>query len=553
MNGYHRNPNNQRFTRFTVYDQGHLVFTTLDSDEAYQDFQIRTEMRSQYCIRMFGTDPLDMGFILKEELCDLKGYVIGSRSISGSRLTDRSVPEVHVDDLRRSRIAPAVYSGRVEPGYSSIVREQQSGLGMCYRYRNPIDGRSCCVQKQHLPQTFDYARPSSYHPKDDVDDLSTPSVFEGSQTQSQSQARHVRQPARQNVRQNVRQTVKKDEPNLEAEMAKLAANLSKIVSQENAVDVEDVYPDLRDEIQMDKEIEEMENEFVDDSSTESDEDSDNYYDQMMKIRTRQPDSDSDSDEFGDRKRRHERGEFSDDEQDPNDIPKNLPAHLKAQFKQLLDARNAIADKVRDQEELVKKANLNLNNEQFKERCRRQDEKRAKKKKEEDLSVLSANKITYLKMRSKISKGVMKEENVPFMFNDKYCVLRYMEVNELIDLGSNDEIEDELEVYNALNKAIEAREYETRSHGSDSDSDYTPLEEVDDSLLDICFDFMEFLEQNFPNTISEAAIHVELNKDMQVNDEIFRRDINNANVSRHDVEEGELDDGSEDGENYSKRY
>ena len=111
------------------------------------------------------------------------------------------------------------------------------------------------------------------------------------------------------------------------------------------------------------------------------------------------------------------------------------------------------------------------------------------------------------MRSKIDGGIMKETNVPFMFNDKYCVLRYMELNELIDLSSNDDVEEELVTYNALYKTVEAKEYESNSQCSDSD--YSPLDDVDDIFIDICYDFMNYLEENFPDIVTESKIHSEL--------------------------------------------
>ena len=528
MNGYHRNPNNQSFVRYTVYDQSRLVFTSLDRSEAIEDCLVRSEMRGIHLDRFLRANGLpiqmlygtDSDIIVKEEVCNLKGYVINSKTILNGG-----------SDGEQSRIYPDLRNVEVPPHLRTV------------EYNEMIRGSQPDFNNQ---PTFNNQPNLNNQP--DFSHLQMQQSVMENMRRANSTAEPKPQP--------VSKKVLSPEEKLEAEMAKLASNLSKFVeneTQEGGIDVEEVYPDLKEEIQMDKEIAEMENEFIDDTDSYSgSEDSDNYYDQMMKIRTHQSDSDSDSDEFGDRRRRHERGEFSDDEQDPDEIPENIPDHLKEQFEQLIAARNAISDRVKTQEELVKKANENLNEEQFKERCRIQDERRAKKKKEEELSIMSANKITYLKLRSKITKGIVKETNIPFMFNDKYTVLRYMEMNELIDLGANDEIEAELEIYNALYKAIEAREYEEMSHDSESDSDYTPLEDVDEDMIDFCYDFLDFLEEKFPNTVSESKIHFELNKEMQVDDEIFRRDINNAAVSRHDADE-DNDNGSEDSGVYDRQW
>lgn len=596
MNGYHRNPSNQRFTRYTVYDQGHLVFTSLNLDEAEQDLRIRTDMRLAYVTNIIGIgyprDNLPLGLILKEEQCDLKGYAITSRAIEN---TDRDFThpseqffEKHVPVSRTHERSHYEAQAGFSNG-SSLVSNHGccDNRGNCYNRDNMHEGRRRCEMIRHFayparmpiqevwqddksqqsrqsrqaypthdsPHMIYRRRFDEYQPTPESDDISVPSNYPDFQNLSNAPC-----PADDDEtnKRNKRPTVQKQNQvqvhgtNLEAELIKLATNLSNIVTKET-IDVEDVYPDIREDIQMDKDIKKMENEFVDDSeSDDSDASSDNYYDEMMKIRTRKSDSDSDSDEFGDRKRRHEIGDFSDEEEDPNEIPENIPDHLKEQFKQLLDARNAITDKVQEQEEIIKKANENLNDEQFKARCRRQDEKKAKKRHEEHLSILSANKIAYLRIRSKIVKGKMKETNVPFMFNDKYCIFRYMELNELINLGSNDDVEIELETYDALYKAVEAREYETNSHGSDSDSDseseYNPLDEVDESLVEICFDFLQFLEENFPDIVTEAKIHEELNKEINDDNEIFHRDMSKTNF-----EEGCDNDGSEDSGNYDRKY
>lgn len=617
MNGYHRNPENQRFIRYTVYDRGHLVFTSLDKDEASDDLETRKDMVLNSLSR-FGViihSGIDLGLYLKEETCDLKGYIISSIIIP----TEPDIPARVYETLNNSYVNQQ-FRVPVDYRYQNIqtYNNQQYEIPPVRRFANSINCSDCkrCATTRMMrtcarpPQQifsdsrnagdmYDKCDSQCYSPfdQDDQYDILTPSDMddqhsnqlpkENNRTRQPIQItraprrvvrrvetddiesnhsnsnRESNEPALSKIMQNrivsnTNKHIQNNGVNMETEFAKLAASITKIINKED-VNVEDVYPDIRDEIQLDKEITKMENEFIDDTSSESDSDSsDNYYDKMMKIRTKKDnhDSDTDSDEFGDRKRRHDRGDFSEESQDQDEIPDDMPAQFKQQFHQLLEARNIAANKIKEQEELVRKANENLNEEQFKERCKVQDEKKAKKKREENLSMLSANKITYLKIRSKIVKEIMKENNIPFMFNDKYCIFRYMELNELLDLGSNVEIESELRIYEALHKAIESRELENdeniqNNSDSDSESEYVPLADVDEDLLEICFDFLDFVEQNFPDTMTEAKIHENLNKNMQVDDEIFRRDVNNAGVSKHDenVDDGDSDDPGMYNHNY----
>ena len=62
--------------------------------------------------------------------------------------------------------------------------------------------------------------------------------------------------------------------------------------------------------------------------------------------------------------------------------------------------------------IVNKANEILNEELFEQRCKDQDERKAKREREEKLSIFCSQKTTYLRIKAKINREVLKEENIP---------------------------------------------------------------------------------------------------------------------------------------------
>jgi hypothetical protein len=596
---YDRNPANQRFTRYSVYDLGTLVFRSLDAQEANDDMSMRKNNRIKFIQNVGSTIGIGFnamtklqqegfGIVTRTEVCDLKGYVIGNQfsDVPSREFSSSYASRYHATNLDHFECTPDMIRSRCSRYYDGIpihpsdpvrcdhcdhlnnpnlsqgVYRQRAVCNCnydssihCNEYDLPIyhDNDNSCDENWFLQPEVCLTHQSAMNPMNSVS--SSPVPTRPSTMRSTLPVDNETTPVMKNKKQKTTQIQPRDnEDNLATEMAKLAANLTKLSTQPSNLDIEDVYPDIREDIVLDREIKKMENEFVGNSDSDSDRDSgsdsvENYYDKTMKISTRsQEDVDSfnrkamnkamrekerDADRKGDERKKNTADLI-------NNIPCDIPENLKEQFIQLVAARDQIHDTIQDQTEVVDKANKNLNEEQFKERCRIQDEKKLKKKLEEQKSILSANKIAFIKMRSKIVKEVMKESNVPFMFNDKYCVLRYMEINELVDLSSNDDVESELSIYNQLYKAIEAREYDFKPSGlgSGSDSDYSPLDDVGDDFIEICSDFMDYLEENFPNIVSEAKIHDELNKEINDDNEIFHKDSSKNNYDS-DLDEDKI--------------
>jgi hypothetical protein len=626
---YDRNPANQRFTRYSVYDLGTLVFRSLDAQEANDDMSMRKNNRIKFIQNVGSTIGIGFnamtklqqegfGIVTRTEVCDLKGYVIGNQfsDVPSREFSSSDASRYHATNLDHFECTPDMIRSRCSRYYDDIPtpihpsdpahcghpnnpknfrnsENQMLDAAARDRYETMVDDvnnynlsleayKQCAASNCNYDSAVhcdEYGLPiyhdnynsqpemvfptrQSVNPMNPMNRMypmnsvsSSPLPTRPPTRRSTVPVDNEPTPVMKNKKQKTTQIQPRDnEDNLATEMAKLAANLTKLSTQPSNLDIEDVYPDIREDIVLDREIKKMENEFVGNSDSDSDRDSgsdsvENYYDKTMKISTR---SQEDVDSFNRKamnKAMREKEREADRKGDErkkntadliNNIPCDIPENLKEQFIQLVAARDQIHDTIQDQTEVVDKANKNLNEEQFKERCRIQDEKKLKKKLEEQKSILSANKIAFIKMRSKIVKEVMKESNVPFMFNDKYCVLRYMEINELVDLSSNDDVESELSIYNQLYKAIEAREYDFKPSGlgSGSDSDYSPLDDVGDDFIEICSDFMDYLEENFPNIVSEAKIHDELNKEINDDNEIFHKDSSKNNYDS-DLDEDKI--------------
>jgi hypothetical protein len=474
--------------------------------------------------------------VTREEICDLRGYVIHT-----TRQDLYQIPfqyQYCPQQLRKLCARQQEYQIPFQQSLPQSFQQSPPQSEQVYHssYQNTVNNPIQNNIPKMRQRSFKYPELSSgtinnliNNSSDSVDDFD---IISMTKLRSQSSQSSQNSQSNQSTPNKTKFDKKQDDGvNLSTEMAKLACNLNKqILDNDIEKNIEHVYPDLKEDIRLDKEIAIIENEFI--SDTESDESDDNYYDNIMKIDTRKQN----------KKCKDDKLKFDNNQYDNLD---DIPKEMRDQFTQLIAARNNIRDTIEADEELVNKANKNLNEEQFEERCKIQEEKKLKKTLESQKSILSANKISFLKMRSKIVKGTLKESNIPFMFNDKYCVLRYMEINELIDLGSNDDINTELTLYNSLYKTIEAREYEVKSYDSEDDSDYSPLDDVEEDLIEICADFMEYLEENFPDTVSESKIHDELNKEINEKNKIFHNDYNKNDFVKDSSKNNDSDDSDGD--------
>ena len=78
---------NHSFTRFSIYDQGHLFFTSLDRHESLLQYNLVVDLRIKYVSDYlnYKISQNDTNIFLKQEICDLKGYVLSSSNITPNR------------------------------------------------------------------------------------------------------------------------------------------------------------------------------------------------------------------------------------------------------------------------------------------------------------------------------------------------------------------------------------------------------------------------------------------------------------------------------------
>ncbi len=118
-----------------------------------------------------------------------------------------------------------------------------------------------------------------------------------------------------------------------------------------------------------------------------------------------------------------------------------------------------------------------------------------------LSIFCSNKVTYMKIKNKINTGVLKNENIPVLFSDKFLLYKFMEENKLLSIDSNKNAHDEYETYCQLYKIIEA---------NDSTLKHDPLDNIDIKYADICFKFLEYLDDNGGIPQSEKQLQTVIN-------------------------------------------
>jgi hypothetical protein len=228
---------------------------------------------------------------------------------------------------------------------------------------------------------------------------------------------------------------------------------------------------------------------------------------------------------------------------------NDPMHLDYSNKlnELIGAKNTLKQSIEKKELVITKANEKLNEELFLQRCRDQDERCAKQKYNEKLSILESDKNTYLRMQSKIKKGTLKESNISPFFSYKYQIIKFMEENKLICLKKGADIEKELYVFDQLNKVVDICEKNTNEiHEENNDEDCKndkdnkdskivkndkidkdPLDEIDDEYLPLCQIFMDKILENDDLIVTEKTVHSLLNNDPDLKKKLF---IDPANQS-----------------------
>jgi len=180
-----------------------------------------------------------------------------------------------------------------------------------------------------------------------------------------------------------------------------------------------------------------------------------------------------------------------------------------------------------------------NPEEKKQEEKKQEDKKQEEKKQEILSIFSSDKGSYLMFKSKISKETLQEKNISPLFIAKYHIIKFMDINELINFDSNDDIQIESDIYLELHKVIESMDYKKENvvekckcdNNKDCDceviiktKDEDPLKNIGDEYNEVCNYFMEYLTELKEPIYSSKSYHKILDSNMKLKNELFKEAI-----------------------------
>lgn len=130
-----------------------------------------------------------------------------------------------------------------------------------------------------------------------------------------------------------------------------------------------------------------------------------------------------------------------------------------------------------------------------------DEPMRNTKLDKDVSMFRSHKVTYVKIKNKITMGTLKTENIPLLFSDKYPVYDFMDKNNLLSLDCDKNIARECDIFMQLYKVIEANNTTTKSD---------PIDDIKTEYAELCFDFLQYLDSYGDVPIPEKQLHSIIN-------------------------------------------
>jgi len=327
---------------------------------------------------------------------------------------------------------------------------------------------------------------------------------------------------------------------LENEMVKLTELISN-VSEKNTSDVanelENIYEGVQEEAELDCEINAVKKQ-IDDKLNSANE---KYRESLTNTDFSDSDSNSststDSDENETKTYFNEKRKCittkSSQNNEKSQIQKNQEEKKSEQFKELIEARNVLYAELEKQEQIVNKANELLKEDLFKKRCDDQMKRKQDEDRNEKLSIFESDKDTYLKIKAKVIKGILKDTNVTPLFNQKYQIIKFMEINKVISFTSNTNVKEELYVFDQLLKVIESFEYQE----DECENDYCPIDDIDKKYLPLCEKFLALIEKSEVPIMSDRKVHDILNSNSEIRKEIFKEQVDQT-VFEKDIDKDE---------------
>jgi hypothetical protein len=226
---------------------------------------------------------------------------------------------------------------------------------------------------------------------------------------------------------------------------------------------------------------------------------------------------------------------------------NIRKNIKMQEDVKEDTKEDVKEEIKDivSENILAKLDEEINTdsrrkrknpEDKKQEEKKQEDKKQEEKKQENLSIFSSDKGSYLMFKSKINKETLQEKNISPLFIAKYHIIKFMDINELINFDSNDDIQIESDIYLELHKVIESMDYKKENvvekckcdNNKDCDceviiktKDEDPLKNIGDEYNEVCNYFMEYLTELKEPIYSSKSYHKILDSNMKLKNELFK--------------------------------
>jgi len=219
-----------------------------------------------------------------------------------------------------------------------------------------------------------------------------------------------------------------------------------------------------------------------------------------------------------------------------DIKEDTKENVKEEIKDIV-SENILAKL--DEEINTDSRRKRKNPEDKKQEEKKQEDKKQEEKKQENLSIFSSDKGSYLMFKSKINKETLQEKNISPLFIAKYHIIKFMDINELINFDSNDDIQIESDIYLELHKVIESMDYRKENvvekckcdNNKDCNceviiktKDEDPLKNIGDEYNEVCNYFMEYLTELKEPIYSSKSYHKILDSNMKLKNELFKEAI-----------------------------
>jgi hypothetical protein len=197
-----------------------------------------------------------------------------------------------------------------------------------------------------------------------------------------------------------------------------------------------------------------------------------------------------------------------------------------QLQKLIKDRNELQYNIKNQEKLINVANNILNEELFQQRCIEQEQKRRVEKHEELLSIFRSDKNTYLHISSKIKSKILNCNNIPALFKQKYIVIHFLDINNLIYFLDNDDIDIEYGFYEQLSKIVE--------YYDNIEETTNIFDKLDNEFMQLYESFMDYLANNEELILSEKRFNNMLNNDTMLKEQLFGKKTEN-DIFKNDID------------------